>query len=138
MVIVVHALWGLAQATAIRNIPLLVVGGMGGHILLDAIPHRDLTAPWEVVVDILTGTVLFFFLRNIYSLPWLFGWSVLFSCIPDFDVLFRFCGITRRNYFFSHFPSWHGSMGSFRGVMMNILTGVLLLVLFIMGMRGRF
>jgi hypothetical protein len=68
MLIIVHSLWGLTLATQTQNIYLLLLGGAGGHILLDAIPHRDLTTVGQVIIDIIIAATFSLFLpEDIFS-----------------------------------------------------------------------
>ena len=136
MLIIVHALWGLALATHTRNIVLLLLGGIGGHILLDAIPHRDLTTTGQVLIDITTATTIFIVISRIYSLPPLFAWAVLFSTFPDIDVAFNYYGIWKRAQFPSHFPTWHGLLASPYGELINLIAGLVLLGVFLRGIKN--
>jgi len=135
MLIIVHSLWGLALATQTRNIILLLMGGIGGHILLDAIPHQDLTTVRQVLVDIALGAMVYVILSRIYSLPLYFAWAVLFSTLPDIDVALYFYGVWKRSYFPSHFPSIHGQLASPYGKLMNLAAGLILVTVFLIGMK---
>jgi len=135
MLIIVHSLWGLALATQTRNIILLLMGGIGGHILLDAIPHQDLTTVRQVLVDIALGAMVYVILSRIYSLPLYFAWAVLFSTLPDIDVAMFSYGVWKRSYFPSHFPSIHGQLASPYGKLMNLAAGLILVTVFLIGMK---
>ncbi len=135
MLIIVHSLWGLALATQTRNIILLLMGGIGGHILLDAIPHQDLTTVRQVLVDIALGAMVYVILSRIYSLPLYFAWAVLFSTLPDIDVALYSYGVWKRSYFPSHFPSIHGQLASPYGKLMNLAAGLILVTVFLIGMK---
>ena len=135
MLIMVHAMWGMAIAAYTRNIIFLLFGGIGGHILLDAIPHQDLTTVRQVLVDITLGAMVYVILSRIYSLPLYFAWAVLFSTLPDIDVALYSYGVWKRSYFPSHFPSMHGQPASPYGKLMNIAVGVILFMVFLMRMK---
>lgn len=130
MLIIVHSLWGLMLATQTKNVFLLLLGGVGGHILLDVIPHRDLTTVKQVIVDLFSATAISLFLIRIYSLPMTFIWAVLFSTLPDIDVALTYYGLYKQACFPSHFPSWHGVIRSSPGMLMNFLVGSVLLFIF--------
>ena len=131
MLIVVHSLWGLTIATQTQNPILLFLGGVGGHILLDVIPHRDLTTIGQVIIDIFFAASLSLLLMKIFSLNLIFAWSVLFSTLPDVDVAIRYFGKGKGIYFPSHLPSWHGNLHSPLGILINLLVGLALLVIFL-------
>ncbi|NLJ49438.1 MAG: hypothetical protein GX428_07630 [Candidatus Atribacteria bacterium] len=135
MLIIVHSLWGLTLATQTHNIFLLLLGGLGGHLFLDAIPHRDLTTVNQVIIDILIAAAFSVLCLKILSLPFIFAWSVLFSTLPDIEVAFRYYGKWERIYFPSHLPCWHGTLNSRLGMIMNFLTGLTLLLIFLINIK---
>lgn len=135
MLIIVHSLWGLTLATQTQNIYLLLLGGAGGHILLDAIPHRDLTTVGQVIIDIIIAATFSLFCLKIFSLPFVFAWSVLFSTLPDVEVAFRYFSKWKGVYFPSHLPSWHGTLNSHLGILINLFIGLVLLMVFLIKIK---
>jgi hypothetical protein len=135
MLIIVHSLWGLTLATQTHNIIFLLLGGLGGHILLDAIPHRDLTTVGQVIIDIIIAATISLFCLKVFSLPFVFVWSVLFSTLPDIEVALRYYSKWKGVYFPSHLPSWHGILNSRLGMIMNFLTGLTLLLIFLINIK---
>ena len=135
MLIIVHSLWGLALATQTQNFILLLFGGIGGHILLDAIPHLDLTTVRQVIVDIFCAFTISLIFIRIFSLPLIFAWSVLFSTLPDIDVALHYYGLWKKLYFPSHLSTWHGILPSPYRELTNAIVGLLLLILFLIGVK---
>ncbi|HAX98136.1 MAG TPA: hypothetical protein DCY12_04410 [Candidatus Atribacteria bacterium] len=135
MLIIVHSLWGLTLATQTHNIFLLLLGGLGGHILLDAIPHRDLTTVGQVIIDIIIAATISLFCLKVFSLPFVFVWSVLFSTLPDVEVALRHYGKWKGVYFPSHLPSWHGTLNSRFAIIMNLFMGLILLMVFLINIK---
>jgi hypothetical protein len=135
MLIIVHSLWGLTLATQTHNIFLLLLGGVGGHILLDAIPHRDLTTVGQVIIDIIIAATISLFCLKIFSLPFVFAWSVLFSTLPDIEVAFRYFSKRKGVYFPAHSPSWHGILNSHLGLLINLFIGLVLLMVFLINIK---
>lgn len=135
MLIVIHSLWGLTLATQTQNIYFLLIGGVGGHLLLDAIPHRDLTTVGQVIIDILIAATFSLVWTKIFSLPFIFAWSVLFSTLPDIEVALRYFSKWKGVYFPSHLPSWHGTLNSRLGVLMNLFVGLVLLMILLISMK---
>ncbi|NLJ38576.1 MAG: hypothetical protein GX432_07420 [Candidatus Atribacteria bacterium] len=138
MLIVVHSLWGLILATQTQNIYFLLLGGVGGHLLLDVIPHRDLTTVRQVIIDIFIAATFSVLCLKIFSLPFIFIWSVLFSTLPDIEVAFRYYGKREKIYFPSHLPSWHGTLNSRLGVLINLFVGFILFMIFLISLKKHF
>ncbi|HSV32350.1 MAG TPA: hypothetical protein VLH40_10095 [Atribacteraceae bacterium] len=118
-----HVLTGLALATRIESIPLLALTGLGNHILLDMIPHRDTPTLGWAAADVVFGLFAGYLIWRWLTPGPLALWGAFFSACPDCEVLLKEWGIIRKTRFPAHNLRWHGSWPTSLGNLPNLLIG---------------
>ncbi|HSW09902.1 MAG TPA: hypothetical protein VLK32_03240 [Bacillota bacterium] len=92
-----HALAGAALGVHVGAPAAAVAIGLTSHLVLDIIPHHDVTDWRGVLLDVSVGATAFYLLRScLAAAGW---WGALAATAPDLEVALR------------HFGLWRGRCG---------------------------